>query len=412
VQSVSSLHPVRIAQLNSGFKKECDEYRKTCETKARLKRPDGAQLAMLSQDVSLPGWAGMSFEDLQAVVYSRLRNSQEVAAFVRFWDGPRQIFSFEHGLAEMLAATDVADVPWDSLRFPYDEFFLHFGCVLDNSVDNNGRLYKVDGAYVLVQKGPSFIEGFNPGALHIRVSTRLVRPTYDEAIASMPKGFSLTEPTYKVSVSGEPGETVGAALERSREVNLGICRRLDADNLLSAKDMARAYGVGLAGLSEAKDQGLEEKRYLRGEKIAEEAVSLVFNCIAYLTSVPERLEAAYPEEAPKSLIEKIEKAPTPKKRSVLTKNMDNLGFTKVVLVKDPTPPQQVASAPTGKTVRTHWRRGHWRSQPCGSGLVKRVLIWIRPCLVNADKAEADQVPGHIYSVPGQRVVSDSASGTP
>ncbi|WP_026736107.1 hypothetical protein [Fischerella sp. PCC 9605] len=33
--------------------------------------------------------------------------------------------------------------------------------------------------------------------------------------------------------------------------------------------------------------------------------------------------------------------------------------------------------------KTHWRRGHWRNQPCGLGMKEHKLIWINPILVNS-----------------------------
>jgi hypothetical protein len=32
--------------------------------------------------------------------------------------------------------------------------------------------------------------------------------------------------------------------------------------------------------------------------------------------------------------------------------------------------------------QTHWRRGHWRSQPCGTGRQERRVVWVRPTRVN------------------------------
>lgn len=47
------------------------------------------------------------------------------------------------------------------------------------------------------------------------------------------------------------------------------------------------------------------------------------------------------------------------------------------------------SDPTGRVVRTHWRRGHFRRQRHGSGLSETKLVFIRPCLVNAEHFNGD-----------------------
>jgi hypothetical protein len=42
------------------------------------------------------------------------------------------------------------------------------------------------------------------------------------------------------------------------------------------------------------------------------------------------------------------------------------------------------STPTGRTQRTHWRRGHWHTIVCGKGRQERQMRWFRPMLVNAN----------------------------
>lgn len=94
--------------------------------------------------------------------------------FVEFWDGPRQIFSFDQNLAELLSQTEVAEVPWEAVRLPYDVFYIHFGCVLEEAVEFKDRIYKVDGAYVRVQGGPSAVSNFLPGTLyHLQLAIAL-----------------------------------------------------------------------------------------------------------------------------------------------------------------------------------------------------------------------------------------------
>jgi hypothetical protein len=364
-----------------------------------VKRDDGAQLLIRTKERDIPLAKEMAFNDLQGMLAKMDMNDQEVIRFVRFWDGPRQIFNFDGSLAELLANTDVADVPWDSLHFPYEEFYLHFGCVLDSRLDIQGRVYKAEGAYVHVQGGPSFIDGFLPGALHIVVATRLVFPDYKTAATAMRDGISLKEPTYYLTISGREGETVSEAMNRGRDANLKLAAEADQIIMRSALDIAEHHGIDAEGRANASSLGVLERKYLRGEVLTIEAVKLIFNCIAYLTATPPEGDPEYPPEAPKSLIEKIEKAPTPKKKNILMGNMARLGFTKVYFVRDTSPKETTTGVPTGKHVRPHWRRGHWRSQPFGSGLGSRKLIWIRPCMVNPDVEDPSQdIGGREYKV--------------
>lgn len=50
----------------------------------------------------------------------------------------------------------------------------------------------------------------------------------------------------------------------------------------------------------------------------------------------------------------------------------------------------------GKSPRTHWRRGHWRRQKHGVGLISVILRWIRPTIVNPDHGPL--VETRIYEV--------------
>lgn len=43
----------------------------------------------------------------------------------------------------------------------------------------------------------------------------------------------------------------------------------------------------------------------------------------------------------------------------------------------------VEKSGTHESPITHWRRGHWRNQPCGEKLQNSKLIWIQPTLINA-----------------------------
>jgi hypothetical protein len=49
-----------------------------------------------------------------------------------------------------------------------------------------------------------------------------------------------------------------------------------------------------------------------------------------------------------------------------------------------------SSNPTGSNSHaspsTHWRRGHWRQQPCGEKMQQRKLVWIRPTLINSSES--------------------------
>lgn len=46
--------------------------------------------------------------------------------------------------------------------------------------------------------------------------------------------------------------------------------------------------------------------------------------------------------------------------------------------------QRAAGDGTHASPRLHWRRGHYRKQPCGAGRKEHKIIWLEPCLVGGD----------------------------
>ena len=73
----------------------------------------------------------------------------------------------------------------------------------------------------------------------------------------------------------------------------------------------------------------------------------------------------------------------------LTAAFTEIGFEQDVVFYDTHSPANGPSVPTGRVVKTHWRRGHFRRQRHGKGLNQTKLVFIRPCLVNAELFKGD-----------------------
>lgn len=61
------------------------------------------------------------------------------------------------------------------------------------------------------------------------------------------------------------------------------------------------------------------------------------------------------------------------------------GFSQQVTLHDRQEAHQGEGAPTGKTVKPHWRRGHWRNARVGAGRAATKLTFVRPCLIHAER---------------------------
>ncbi|MFJ1468811.1 hypothetical protein [Massilia orientalis] len=58
-----------------------------------------------------------------------------------------------------------------------------------------------------------------------------------------------------------------------------------------------------------------------------------------------------------------------------------------ILVGPETLPAQARPCGGGSAVAPHWRRGHFRMQPCGPGWQERKLIFVAPVLINAEQLQ-------------------------
>jgi hypothetical protein len=80
-------------------------------------------------------------------------------------------------------------------------------------------------------------------------------------------------------------------------------------------------------------------------------------------------------------LEKIDGARKPKDIQRTISKLTSMGYTKIHFCGKAFEPQNTDHFGVGSEIRAHWRRGHWRNQPCGPQLSGRKLIWIMPVLV-------------------------------
>lgn len=76
-------------------------------------------------------------------------------------------------------------------------------------------------------------------------------------------------------------------------------------------------------------------------------------------------------------------------QAMLDAAFTGIGFEQDVVFYDTYSPTNGPSEPTGRVVKTHWRRGHFRRQRHGKGRNQTKLIFIRPCLINSELFQGD-----------------------
>lgn len=314
------------------------------------------------------------------------------AAYGRFVQAGRQIMDFPRSLTEMLAKTDVDDIPLSMIRMPYASQYVHFGAQVEMEIEAG---WLVDGAYV-EQRGEI-------GDLSITITAA----PKDHSLSR--KWFLYPEPEFGQAFIGE---------YRSMDLATAIDTVLSERLAGLAKATARAGGDITENIqAEAIAQGVQipsnlnlvdvspEMAGIRDEitrhrfPVYKAAIQLIVNALCYVAAYPDDIEAIWPDGAPASLVNKAMNG-VGKEKSRATSKLAALGYVPVHICGKRITEQRDRLAMGVNTpggVSTHWRRGHWRNQVHGPGRSLRKLIWVLPMVVGS-KENSEPDMGHLYLV--------------
>ena len=388
----SPIHPTRCFQLDKNFHKKCEAaYLNLPQFRSLIESLDyTCQLA--TERLDIRSMMAESFGDVQGALYMNSRTTQAIIGFVQFWYKSRQIFSFDRVLADALSRTDVSEIPWEAIKLPYERLYIHFGTCLTESQLCQDREYRIDGAYVNHFSDSMIPELAHRDVLEITFTGRLYNYTYDEIMGIAPEWAILSDPEYGCVLAGGKGTTIGDALQQGTAASLMFYDRMDETIYRNSFLCAQKFHI----LPDSTKDTPFRDRYLRSERLVAEALPLLINCLFYLAYSYPATAPSYPPDAPRTLTRKIESTTSDNKQRVLSEEMERLGYTKIHFVSHAGITKDPPLSETGKTIRSHWRRGHWRLQRYGTGLVQLKLLWIKPTIVNA----SDEPPaiGREYEV--------------
>lgn len=280
----------------------------------------------------------------------------------------RQVFQFTPKILADFKRTDLSETPIGKLTLPYPAGFIHLGLQEDLALDEWWRTEAefVDGAYF--HSGPE-------GQLTIQLT--LSRPGGNWS--------KLPGPSFSIP-----------------QANLNLPAHEAIDKALDAD------------IAETEDNRFKEEIHDTVQEwdastrpVVHAALSLVLNALFYLDGYGADTDLIVPDEAPQIARESYEKAVKGGKPKAIRNARNALmvdGFTVVRLcgIAAAYSAVQDDAEKDSHAVRTHWRRGHWRMQPCGPKLSQVKRVWVRPTLVGKDAGGA--VKGHVYSVDGVPVV--------
>jgi len=308
------------------------------------------------------------------------------AAFCAFG---RQIFHFNSEIVEQFRKTDIDEVMIDNLRFPYEVFYMSFGKQSDLTVSNSN--YVVDGTYISMFSVPVVQDR----SLQILLTTvgKDITDTDNSPHSEFDWIFKPEEHYYLSIPMNDPSQPILRAVEKALSAEM-------EDKQRSIEKEPSSLEVPGKVVNNRRPESLKrEMRELEeGYPAFREALKLIINGLCYISAYSDDIETKWPADTPSPLLEKIINAKKPKEATRTESKLISMGYTKIHFCGKAFERLNKNSLPTGREVKAHWRRGHWRNQPWGPKLSSRKLIWIMPVIVHKDKAESLAEAGHIYYV--------------
>ena len=291
--------------------------------------------------------------------------------YINFLNNGRNIFSFSAGLMEMFRHTDVGDISLAQVPLVYENFYLSFGAQPDLELYPGAF---VDGAYIAVRRDE-------------KISVYLTTVNHQCQYYGNSWIF-LPEQHYYLEFDISGDKTVETSFREAFKNELAGLKESDKsfDDVI-----AEAQSIGIP-MRHGNATERKEANIYGGFPVFIKSLNLIINSILYLGYHKREVLRRHMASAPAGLLGKIEHEEIPKKKRRHNTELELLGYYPISFCGD-----SVATKDNNNTMRempAHWRRGHWRNQPFGPGRTDRMLRWIYPTIVRADKGSPEN--GHIY----------------
>lgn len=377
-------HPFRFQQSRPFARQAATAYVSVCGAATPPTSKVSEKLSAIVQrgyNDALEDIPRLERPDHTRIVFSEISYTMHYAIYCAYG---RNTFDFDESLISMFRNTDVGAVPIESLQLPFNAVYLSFGP--QNDLLMFGGKAVIDGAYV----------------------RHVVPKTMEIALSVIPvNGWSPVNPSDFIT---DPDRNYYLPLPFIQGLSVEDAIEQALNNQLKAKATSNATLEAFGEVQkEAKQDGIEirsshlqssqifSEEIKEGYAVFKKAMNLVVNGLCYLTAYHDDGKTEWPVDAPSSMVDKVATAKTPKQKQRAESKLRSQGYSRVHFARETS---EKAAQSTGdavhENVRTHWRRGHWRNQPCGSNRMETKLIWIKPVLV-AKKEDAEP-DGHVYDV--------------
>lgn len=326
--------------------------------------------------------------------YPRLEEeTATIRKILSFYKHGRNIFNIVPFLVDLLRNTDVGNIRLQDIKLPYQSLYFHFDPIndiefpiesLEHKHDIHYRLqdshkkYFLDGAFVTME---------NEYSLDIVLTFIDPNDNFDERI-NIVKDYRFPTVNYTLDFSKWSKETTKHIIDLNTTFDESTICFNDIWDPETNPGEIKYDKLKLAIKNKNECFESEWEEYV----IMDKALKLIVNCICYLNSVDKDIEIGATNKEASDILRELEKT---KKAQAVNKLKDKLKrFTYSRIHFCGNKLKQQLQTELGGELDPHWRRGHWRNQPFGSGLTQTKLIWIKPTIVRKDKGQP--LTGHIY----------------
>lgn len=291
------------------------------------------------------------------------------------------IYVLPAGLVEELNNTDCGEVHMGDIKLPFSNVFLKF-TPMERALLSDGA--PVDGCYLVWQQEELL--------LVLTSHTQAIDYEHSFSITCTDPIFSLHMPATNqdMPVNDAVEQGIKAFLKENEPPSE------DQSGVFAHPDGTETYVEDVR----ARSRRRRIEVFRTQEPAFRACLNIVINAACFISYRPEEITEEWVGEPPAEL---VAAANVPGKNSTgrlkqqqALRAIANGDYTRIKLCGRTLFPEAKGTPGTGKSPRAHWRRGHWRRQRHGPGLMSIVLRWIRPTLVKKDSGEP--VETRVYEV--------------
>ena len=296
------------------------------------------------------------------------------------------IYVIPDRLSQEFDHTDCGEVRVSDITLPFDDCFVSFSPPEPVYLDDGCA---VDGCHLTKQHEE----------LLVVITSRRESVDYSNSlpIAALDPIFSIHLPMVDPQITVREAVAAGVRdyLDRNKPPEDDFSQPIDLP------DGASTYVADVRRTNRA----LRSQRYLLQQMAFDRCLNIVVNAACFISFRPDDIEDSWAGIPPTEMLAAAESSPTTRhareRKEGAIEKLDRGDYTRIKICGAKLfefDPDQSNSSGTHASPRAHWRRGHWRRQKHGAGLLFITLKWIRPTIVK--KEAGPMVDSRIYDIDG------------